>query len=168
MIALASKQNNDNLWANHLITWKFDHMKQTMFQLFFPFKGIFQVRIMEWAVISFSRGSSQPRFWICVSWVSSTGRWILYQLSHQGSHFKVIIDPQSLNGIWNDKVNRTFSKLMGVGLRTCWKWETQWTLKVFTWEPQKLFKEPTWATHIGITFVSGLLGWFTLRLSPLY
>ena len=44
--------------------------------------GILQARILEWVAIPFSRGSSQPKDWTqglphC--------RWILYQLSHQGS-----------------------------------------------------------------------------------
>ena len=42
--------------------------------------GILQARILEWAAILFSRRSSQPRDRIQVS-----RRWILYQLSHQGS-----------------------------------------------------------------------------------
>ena len=37
--------------------------------------GILQARILEWVVISFSRGSSQPRDQICISWI---GRQILY------------------------------------------------------------------------------------------
>ena len=37
--------------------------------------GIFEARILEWAAVSFSRGSSQPRDW---THVSSTGRQILY------------------------------------------------------------------------------------------
>ena len=37
--------------------------------------GPFQVRILEWIAISSSRGSSQPRD---QTWVSCTGRWILY------------------------------------------------------------------------------------------
>ena len=37
--------------------------------------GIFQARTLEWAAISFSRGSSQSRDWICVSCI---GRWIVY------------------------------------------------------------------------------------------
>ena len=37
--------------------------------------GIFQARILEWVVISFSRESSRPRDW---TWVSCIGRWILY------------------------------------------------------------------------------------------
>ena len=37
--------------------------------------GIFQTRVLEWVAISFSRGSSQPRDWICVSCI---GRQILY------------------------------------------------------------------------------------------
>ena len=41
--------------------------------------GILQARILEWAAISFSRGSSQARGW---TWVSCIGRQILYHLSH--------------------------------------------------------------------------------------
>ena len=44
--------------------------------------GIFQARILEWVVISSSRGSSQPRDWIQVSRIFCVGRWILYHLSH--------------------------------------------------------------------------------------
>ena len=33
-------------------------------------QGISQARILEWVVISFSRGSSQPRDWTCVSCVA--------------------------------------------------------------------------------------------------
>ena len=47
--------------------------------------GILQARILEWVAISFSRGSSQPRDWTCISYVSYIGRCILYQLSYQGS-----------------------------------------------------------------------------------
>ena len=41
--------------------------------------GILQARILEWVAISFSRVSSQPRDWTCVSF---TGRQVLY---HWGS-----------------------------------------------------------------------------------
>ena len=37
--------------------------------------GILQARILEWVVISFPRGSSQPRDWTHISCI---GRWILY------------------------------------------------------------------------------------------
>ena len=47
--------------------------------------GIFQARILEQVAISFSRRSSQPRDWTCASCDSCIGRWVLYQLSHQGS-----------------------------------------------------------------------------------
>ena len=40
--------------------------------------GILQARILEWAAISFSRGSSQPRDWTCISYVSCIGRQVLY------------------------------------------------------------------------------------------
>ena len=39
---------------------------------------IFQVRILEWVATSPSRGSSWPRDWTCVSYVSRTGRWVLH------------------------------------------------------------------------------------------
>ena len=42
----------------------------------------FQPRILEWAAISFSRGSCQPRNWIHVSWVSCiAGRFFTTELS---------------------------------------------------------------------------------------
>ena len=43
-----------------------------------PVHGISQARILELVAISFSRGSSWFRDWICISGVSCMGRWILY------------------------------------------------------------------------------------------
>ena len=40
--------------------------------------GISQARILEWVSISSSRGSSQPRDGICISYVSCIGRRVLY------------------------------------------------------------------------------------------
>ena len=40
--------------------------------------GISQARILEWVAIFSSRGSFQPRDWICGSCGICTGRWILY------------------------------------------------------------------------------------------
>ena len=40
--------------------------------------GIFQARKLEWVAISYSRGSSQSRDWISISWVSCIGRQMLY------------------------------------------------------------------------------------------
>ena len=39
--------------------------------------GIFQIRILEQVAISSSKGFSQPRDGICISFVSCIGRWIL-------------------------------------------------------------------------------------------
>ena len=39
--------------------------------------GILQARILEWVVMPSSRGSSQPRDWICVSYISCIGRRVL-------------------------------------------------------------------------------------------
>ena len=43
-----------------------------------PVSGFLQARILEWIVIPSSRGSSWPRNWTCVSYVSCIGRWVLY------------------------------------------------------------------------------------------
>ena len=47
--------------------------------------GILQARILEWAAISFSRGSSQPWDRTCVSYISCVGRRALYHQHHPGS-----------------------------------------------------------------------------------
>ena len=44
-------------------------------------QGILQARILEWVAMPSSRGSSQPRD---RTYISSTGRQILYHLRHQG------------------------------------------------------------------------------------
>ena len=49
--------------------------------------GISQAKILEWVAISFSRGSSQPKDQIQVSYIAGGllhCRQILYRLSHQG------------------------------------------------------------------------------------
>ena len=45
-------------------------------------QGISQAKMLEWAAISYSRGSSQPRDQTHVSCVSCIGRRILYQFCH--------------------------------------------------------------------------------------
>ena len=40
--------------------------------------GILLARILEWAAISFSRGSSQPRDQTRISYISCISRWVLY------------------------------------------------------------------------------------------
>ena len=45
--------------------------------------GILQSRILEWVAVPSSRGSSWPRDWTCVSYVSWVGRQVLYNWHHQ-------------------------------------------------------------------------------------
>ena len=40
--------------------------------------GILQARLLEWAAMPSSRGSSQPRDQICISFVPCIGRQVLY------------------------------------------------------------------------------------------
>ena len=49
--------------------------------------GIFQARILEWVVISFFKGSSQPRGQTQVSCID---RWILYHQHHLGSPVNIL------------------------------------------------------------------------------
>ena len=51
-------------------------------------RGIFQARILEWAAISFSRGSSQPRD---QTHVSCTGRQILHHWATGEAHMYLTI-----------------------------------------------------------------------------
>ena len=46
--------------------------------------GILQARILEWVAMPSSRESSQPRDQTWVSYVSCTGRWVLYHKCHLG------------------------------------------------------------------------------------
>ena len=47
--------------------------------------GILQARILEWAAMPSSRGSSQPRDRTLVSSVSCIGRWVLHRYRHLGN-----------------------------------------------------------------------------------
>ena len=40
--------------------------------------GVSQARILEWAAISYPKGSSRPRGQTSIACISCTGRWILY------------------------------------------------------------------------------------------
>ena len=40
--------------------------------------GIFQARILEWVAMPSPKGSSWPRHWTCISYVSCTGRRVIY------------------------------------------------------------------------------------------
>ena len=40
--------------------------------------GIFQARILEWVAMLSSGGSSQPKDWTPVSYISCIGRWVFY------------------------------------------------------------------------------------------
>ena len=73
--------------------------------------GILWARIQELVAISFSRGSSRPRDWTCVSCVSCIGRWVLYQLSHQGSPWIFYLPPLTLHQ-WAIHLYSTLSHIL--------------------------------------------------------
>ena len=47
--------------------------------------GILQARLLGWVAMPSSRGSSAPRHWTHVSYVSYVVRWVLYLWCHLGS-----------------------------------------------------------------------------------
>ena len=53
--------------------------------------GIFQASILEQVAISFSRESSWPRDRTQASCISCIGKWVLYQLTHQGSQKSIVL-----------------------------------------------------------------------------
>ena len=48
----------------------------------FSVRGILQARILKWVAMPFSRGSSQPKAQTCISYISCTGRSVLYHQHH--------------------------------------------------------------------------------------
>ena len=62
--------------------------------------GISQARILERVVIAFSRGSSLPRDWACISCI---GRWILYHWATQSrlpGEISITSDMQMTPPLW--------------------------------------------------------------------
>ena len=66
--------------------------------------GTLQAWILEWVVMSSSRGSSWPRDWTSISYISCIGRWVLYHQCHQGSPCNAPKWVQSL--AWEDPWRR--------------------------------------------------------------
>ena len=81
--------------------------------------GIFQARTMQWAAISFSRGSSWPRNQTCVSCIV---RWILYHWASLEAKFHVpfffICKPKVLRG--QSRFGLTFIELLEGILHEFW------------------------------------------------
>ena len=94
------------LWVNCVCTSMLSHVQilVTLCHKVSSVHGMFQARILEWVAISSSRGSSQPRDWTYVSWVSSIGRQALYELRHCGSPSSPVVTDRSAHGgqLWGD------------------------------------------------------------------
>ena len=63
-------------------------------------QGIFQAKILEWVVISYSRRSSWPTDWICVCCISYIGRQILYHCTIWETLYKLTINYQKTKNIF--------------------------------------------------------------------
>ena len=53
--------------------------------------GILQARILKWVTMPSSSGSSQPKHWTSVFYVSCIGRWVLYHSHHLRSPNGVLL-----------------------------------------------------------------------------
>ena len=66
--------------------------------------GILQARVLEWVAKPFPRGSSRPRDWTHISFVSYVGKQVLYRWSHLGSliqaHWRKVTPPPNSSGKW--------------------------------------------------------------------
>ena len=73
--------------------------------------GLFQARVLQWAAISSSRGSSQPRDWTHVSCISCTVRQILDHWATWEAHSTLTLqqkaDKNTPEWVWPDS-NKTF------------------------------------------------------------
>ena len=82
------------------------------------FHGILQGRILEGVAIPSSRGSSLPRNWTHVSYVSCTGRQVLYSCRQKKkNHIVIPIEGEKSFEFWFDSIfihdlkkRKTFSK----------------------------------------------------------
>ena len=87
----------------------------------FSVHGLSQARILECVAISSFRGSSLPRDWTCISWVSCTGGRILYHWATWGAwfahtHTHTCTLKASGNNCWLDF---TFLRISGVTGGSC-------------------------------------------------
>ena len=103
--------------------------------------GILQARILEWVVIPFSRGSSQPRDWI---WVSQIVDRLLSEST--GKSFELSYDPAiPLLGIYSEKIipKDTCNPVFTAALLT----------KVRTWKQPKCQSRDEWIKSMRYTYV---------------
>ena len=79
--------------------------------------GILQARILEWVAMPSSRGSSRPRYPVCISDVSCTGRWVLFTNATWEAPigFEFATKNQNANSQWFRMLR--FSKNIGLKLK---------------------------------------------------
>ena len=70
--------------------------------------GILQTRILKWVAMPCSRGSSRPKDWTPVSYISSIGRRILYHYHHLGSPRRFL---KYILNLWFASLKRKFERI---------------------------------------------------------
>ena len=111
--------------------------------------GLSQARILGWVAISFSRGSSQPRDWTCISCITCTGRQILY-------HWALWKAQSNISGVLLRKVRDIHDMLTWTAMR----WNSR---RVATGKPRREVSEKAKPAYTfllkGSLFPLGLLSW---------
>ena len=119
--------------------------------------GIFQVRILEWVAIPFSRRSSQPRDWTRVYY-----RQVLYHWATKEAGVQDVPHRNSQAGNWGLLIRKP------LGVSTCPVWGHPLYppgKRDFTWRPSRLSSpslgkllcpEPVWLASLSFLLLLGL------------
>ena len=110
--------------------WKsLSHVKTLCDPMDYTVHRVLQARILEWVAFPFSRGSSQQ-------WLNPGlphYRWILYQLSHQGS-------PQNVRKCSKNKTEQNQNKRRGMKRKKTLHCRTPWTQSKVTLDDNPKYK----------------------------
>ena len=112
-------------------------------------RGILHARVLEWVAISSSGGSSWPRDQTQVSYVSCSGRWVLYHECHLGSPRVAQTLLEQVEASLSQPSQHWKNILRVEQMLTLYSnWCSSWCLHSSKWpDPQR--KAPTESTSLG-------------------
>ena len=126
---------------------------------------ILQARILEWVAISFSRGSSQPRNWTCVSYIScSAGRFFAIELPGNVECPRRIRGDVTEARVEWDRVG-SCSQCCTTGGVTAVKWKWKWSRSVVSDSLQPHGLEPAPGFSVYGIVQARVLGWIAISFS---
>ena len=80
--------------------------------------GILQARILEWIAMPSSRGSSPPRDWIHIAYISCISRWVLYHWATWEAPSPLVL--KCISAVIGRNRSFGWSPHPGPARRTCW------------------------------------------------